>query len=230
MPTHAPAILHPYGHLDHASVILAAGEYPRHPLALSALRSARNLVCCDGAASAVARRSSLRPTAIIGDFDSLPPSLHRRFPDAIFHHVPDQETNDLTKAFRYCLARGWRAPIILGASGKREDHFLGNVALLAEYSADAPGIRMLTDHGLFFVVRGEARFRCDKDRPVSLFSFDPAQRLTATGLQYPLDNLPLTSLWRATLNAATAPIVTLRPALPSPILVYLTHPEPPSRA
>lgn len=222
--------LHPYHRLDHATVILAAGAFPRHSLALSALRTAQHLVCCDGAVRAIAQRPDLHPSAVVGDFDSLPPSIRHRFPDTVFHHDSDQETNDLTKAFRYCLARGWRSPVILGASGKREDHFLGNISLLADYSAESSGVRMLTDHGLFFVVRNEARFRCDVGSHVSLFSFDPAQRLTASGLLYPLEDLPLATLWRATLNTATAPVVSLRAASPSPILVYLAHPEPQFRA
>ena len=208
-----------------SAAILAAGDFPRHPLARAALDSARHLVCCDGAARALARRSTRVPDAVVGDFDSLPPSLLRRWPAAVFHRVDEQETNDLSKAFRFCLSRRWRDLVILGASGGREDHFLGNFALLADFSALAPRVRMLTDHGLFFVVRAPARFRCGAGRRISLFSLDPAQRLSAEGLRYPVRDLSLSTLWRATLNIADQDVVTLRPATPSPVIVYLCHPS-----
>ena len=216
-------LLHPDRGLLRATVILANGDFPRHPLARAALDSARHLICCDGAARALARRSARVPAAVVGDFDSLPPFLRRRWPASVFHHVTEQESNDLTKAFRFCLARRWRNLVLLGAAGGREDHFLGNFALLADFSAADPGIRMLTDHGLFFAVRSDARFRCGAGRRISLFSLDPAQRLTAEGLQYPLDDLPVDTLWRATLNVATQDVVSLRLAVPSPVLVYLCH-------
>ena len=50
-------------------------------------------------------------------------------------HVTEQETNDLNKAFRYCLANGWTDIVILGATGKREDHTLGNIGLLMAVEA-----------------------------------------------------------------------------------------------
>lgn len=204
--------------------ILAAGDFPRHPLARAILDSARHLVCCDGAACALAHRSPRIPDAVVGDFDSLPPSLLRRWPASVFHPVAEQDTNDLAKAFRFCRSRRWRNPVILGASGRREDHFLANLALLADFSETDPGTRMVTDHGQYLVIRGEATIPCGAGRPVSLFSFDPAQRLASTGLQYPLDGVPLDRLWRAALNVATADAFTLRPATPSPVLVYLCHP------
>ena len=217
-------LLDPDAGLDHATVVLTNGDFPRHPLTRTTLRNARRLVCCDGAAAALARHCpDLAPDAIVGDFDSLSPAVRRRYPADRFHAVAEQETNDLAKSLRFCRARRWKAPVVLGASGKREDHFLGNVALLADAADDFPGIRMLTDHGLFLVVRGPARIRCGAGRAVSLFSFDPAQRLTASGLRYPLDDLPLAPFWRATLNTATAETIALEPALPAPILVYLAH-------
>ena len=213
--------------MRNATVILAAGDFPSHPLALEALDSARHLVCCDGAVRALARRGRPAPDVVVGDFDSLPASARRHFPDALFHHEAEQDTNDLAKAFRFCLARRWPDPVILGASGRREDHFLANFALLADFSVDAPGIRMLTDHGLFLVLRYGARIRCGAGRAVSLFSLDPAQRLSSEGLRYPLDGVALDSLWRATLNVADRDVVSLSLERPSPVIVYLAHPGRP---
>ena len=215
----------PESGLDGATVLLADGDFPRHQLALRTLRAARRIVCCDGAADALARREpGLVPAAVGGDFDSAGTLARRRFPAAVFHHDPDQETNDLDKAFRLCLRRRWGRLVVLGATGRREDHTLGNVARLADYAAEAPGIRMVTDHGLFLALRGDAQIRCGTGRAVSLFSFDPAQRLTSEGLEWPLRDLAPDTLWRATLNRANADEFALHLARPSTVLVFLAHP------
>ena len=220
----------PESGLSGATVILANGDFPRHPLALGTLRAARRIVCCDGAADALARRTDLVPAAVVGDFDSAGRTARRRFPASVFLHDPDQETNDLTKAFRLCRRHRWGRIVLLGATGRREDHTLGNLALLADYSGAVPGIRLVSDYGIAFAVRSDATIRCGVGRAVSLVSPDPGQRLTATGLQWPLDDLPMDALWRGTLNRAAAASFTLRLARPSPVLVYLAHPAAPRRS
>ena len=73
-----------------------------------------------------------QPDIIIGDGDSLSETNRLKYADLIFHN-PDQETNDQTKAVQYLLSKGKRKIAIVGATGKREDHTIGNVSLLMEY-------------------------------------------------------------------------------------------------
>ena len=44
-----------------------------------------------------------------------------------FVRVAEQETNDLDKAIRLCRERGWGDLVVVGATGLREDHAIGNV-------------------------------------------------------------------------------------------------------
>ena len=117
------------------TVILADGEYPAEGIPATLLAQARYVVCCDGAADAYTARGGI-PSAIVGDGDSIGRTTAQRFRD-ILHIVPDQETNDLTKAFSFCMEQGRRELTILGATGGREDHAIGNIALLADYARQA---------------------------------------------------------------------------------------------
>ena len=211
--------------LSGATVLLANGDFPRHPLARNTLRAARRIVCCDGAADALARREpALAPAAVVGDFDSAGTTARRRYPPALFHHDPDQDTNDLDKAFRFAMRRRWGARlVVLGATGRREDHALGNIARLADFASEAPAIRMVTDHGIFVTLVASGRIRCGAGRPVSVFSFDPGQRIDSEGLVWPLRALATVPLWRATLNRAGDDVIALRLSRPTPVLVYLAH-------
>jgi thiamine pyrophosphokinase len=119
-------------HLSHKKVvILADGSFPTHPEPLRLLREASFIACCDGAAAALTD-FGIEPGVVIGDLDSLSRELEERYRDRLVPD-PDQETNDLTKAVKWCVRHGATELVILGATGKREDHTLGNISLLASY-------------------------------------------------------------------------------------------------
>lgn len=113
------------------AVILANGDYPTAPQPLQLLRQAPYICCCDGGANEYIARGHM-PHIIIGDGDSLCPAYRERYA-ALIHHNPDQETNDQTKAVQYLHALGMHRIAIVGATGKREDHTIGNLSLLIEY-------------------------------------------------------------------------------------------------
>ena len=187
--------------LSMKTVILANGTFPTHPVPLARLRDAELIVCCDGAAEKLVAQG-FEPGIIIGDLDSVTPGLKERYRNILVQDS-DQETNDLTKAVNWCIAAGIREVAILGATGIREDHTLGNISLLADYSSMIDAV-MLTDTGSFRVYDRSVTIDSRPGQQVSLFSIDPAITVTSTGLRYPLDNLRLHSWWRGTLNEAAA--------------------------
>ena len=62
--------------------------------------------------------------------------------------MEDQEINDLTKSVRFAHTQGYREVLILGATGLREDHTLGNISLLMDYAHLFKRVEMLSDYGL----------------------------------------------------------------------------------
>jgi thiamine pyrophosphokinase len=182
------------------TVILADGDYPSTKNPLDALHNAETIVCCDGAAAALIEHGII-PDKIVGDMDSLSAELKERFGDRIIH-FSEQENNDLTKAFNVCLAAGCKKIIILGATGKREDHSLGNLSLLVDYAEKIPDIKLITDYGEFFVALKSGTFPCSPGEKLSFFAVDPDTRVTSGGLKFPMNSLLLNRWWRATLNEA----------------------------
>ena len=177
------------------AVILGNGDYPSHPYPLNVLRQAPYVVCCDGAADEYIRRGFL-PDAIIGDGDSLSPENREKFA-TIFHQVKDQETNDQTKAVRFLKAQGKQQIAIIGGTGKREDHTLGNISLLTDYMQEGLKVRMITDHGIFIPACNTQVFTSEPGQQVSIFNFG-AKGLKAEGLIYPLSDF--NNWWQGTLN------------------------------
>lgn len=178
------------------TVILANGEFPSHPIALSLLDNCKYLVCCDGAINNLVKACK-QPDAIVGDCDSLSEENLVRFA-GIIHRIPEQETNDLTKAVHFCLQQGRTKLTILGATGKREDHTIANVSLLCEYMKDAD-VEMVTDYGIFTAINTDSLFESKAGQQVSLFCIDRC-RLTSYNLLYPIKDQIFTNWWQATLN------------------------------
>lgn len=179
------------------AVILANGEYPTHPLPLQLLAAARFVVCCDGAANEYIAKGHT-PNVIIGDGDSLSPANKERF-SSIIQHIPDQETNDQTKAVLFLQRQGYRKIAILGATGKREDHTLGNISLLIDYMKAGIEVRTITDYGMFIPARDTQTFAAQPGQQISILNFG-AKGLRGEGLVYPLSDF--TNWWQGTLNEA----------------------------
>ncbi|MDR0977093.1 MAG: thiamine diphosphokinase [Prevotellaceae bacterium] len=198
------------------AVIVANGDYPTHPLPLSRMAGAACVVCCDGGADPYIAHGRV-PDAIVGDGDSLSAGNRRRYAHLI-HYVPDQETNDQTKAVRYLVQQGYRRISIVGATGKREDHTLGNISLLMEYMRMGVEVCMFTDYGLFIPCRDTHTFASRRGQQVSIFNFT-ARDIRADGLAYPL--FDFTTWWQGTLNECTADAFTLHAS--GDYLVFLTY-------
>ena len=183
------------------TVILADGTFPAGREALECLQKAARVICCDGAARSLISYGR-EPDKIVGDLDSLSAEFKKRFADRI-EHISEQESNDLSKAFRYCCKNNFDNIVILGATGKREDHTLGNISLLADFSRRFADIRILTDTGVFLAVKSGQTVPAVPGQAVSIFNpAGRAVRATSQGLKYPLNDLELNIWWCATLNTA----------------------------
>ena len=201
------------------AVILANGEYPAHELPLRLLAEAQFVVCCDGAANEYISRGHT-PDVIIGDGDSLLPEYKKRF-SSIILQISDQETNDQTKAVHYLQSKGIRKIAIVGATGKREDHTLGNISLLMDYMRAGADVRTYTDHGVFIPCRDTRTFACRPGQQVSIINFN-ARNLHGLGLVYPLSDF--TNWWQGTLNECTGTEFTIEAE--GEYLVFLNFPQP----
>lgn len=206
-------------------VILSDGQFPTEPYPLYLLDSAEGVVCCDGAFEKwQGRYPSRLPLAIVGDMDSLSPALQASLADIIVKE-DEQDYNDLTKAMRWILREHPEVDeiVILGATGLREDHTVGNLGLLMEYTRLLPlgsrKVSMVSDFGTAFAISDSCDLHLGEGRRFSLFSADNTLRISSVGLQWPTDEVVFDAWWKATLNRTVAPVVSLHFNHPAPALV-----------
>lgn len=215
-------------------VIICDGAFPKSEFPRYLIRNADFIVCCDGALRKFLRNSKAifgsdrLPDLVIGDMDSLSGTMKKRYGDIIVQ-VDEQEHNDQTKAFRWVMENisDIGHIYIIGATGEREDHTIGNISLLMEYarSYDLAGmeieVEMVTDHATIFAVTDTFGMDCGTGRRVSIFSPDNSLRIHSEGLEWPLDDVVFDNWWKATLNRASADRVRLEFSHSSIALIML---------
>ena len=180
------------------AVVVGGGDFPLHSRPLSLLNDAARVVCCDGAADEYIAQG-LTPWRIVGDGDSLSAEAKTKYSD-IIRINPDQETNDQTKAIEYLAHKGYRDIAIVAATGRREDHTLGNISLLIEYLRMGLNVRIYTDYGMMVACRDNQSFKAPIGSAVSIFGFG-TKGMQSEGLAYPIRDF--SSWWQGTLNKTT---------------------------
>lgn len=216
-------------------VIIADGTFPTHPHPIEILKKADIIICCDGAILNLP--NNISPNYIIGDMDTLSAELQERYHNIIVKSNC-QETNDLTKSVSFALGlipEGTNGKIyILGATGKREDHAIGNISLLGEYYKHinrplAPfnnimhkgvTINIITDNGIFYGYNTSCSLDCAIGDSFSIFAFDSSLQITSNGLEYQTSGVTFDYWWRATLNKSTSTKVELMLNHNAPFIIY----------
>ena len=216
------------------AVIVGNGQFPKREYPLYLLESADYVVCCDGALDTYLRhfrgRNLRRPDVVIGDMDSLSKKTAERFRD-IAVKIDEQETNDQSKAFHYILEHFPDVDTvhILGATGKREDHTIGNLSLLMEYAREMRRqdcgrtvfVDIVSDWSTAFAITDTCTLDVGEGRSVSIICPDNSLNIKSEGLVWPTDNVVFDNLWQATLNRASADRISLTFSHPSIALIIL---------
>ena len=216
------------------AVIVGNGQFPKKESPLYLLESADYVVCCDGALDTYLRhfsgRNLRRPDVVVGDMDSLSKKTAERFRD-IAVKIDEQETNDQSKAFHYILEHFPDVDTIhiLGATGKREDHTIGNLSLLMEYAREMRRqdcgrtvfVDIVSDWSTAFAITDSCTLDVGEGRSVSIICPDNSLNIKSEGLIWPTDNVVFDNLWQATLNRASADRISLTFSHPSIALIIL---------
>lgn len=213
-------------------VIICDGAFPKKEYPHYLIRQADFVICCDGALTKFLKHSKKifgtdrLPDLVIGDMDTLSSTMQKKYSDIIVRES-EQEHNDQTKAVRWALKNIENIGTIhiLGATGGRADHTIGNLSLLMEYTRmfdlGNTGIEAVDDEGTIFPITDTIEFDCGQGRKISIFSPDNTLRIKSQGLSYKTDDVVFDNWWKATLNQADEDVVRLEFNHPSMALVIM---------
>lgn len=201
-------------------VIICDGIFPKTEYPKYLIRTADFIICCDGALTKFIRNShkifgeDRLPDLVIGDMDTLSTAMQRKYSEIIIKET-EQEHNDQTKAVRWAINNisDIDSIHILGATGGRADHTIGNLSLLMEYTRmfdlDEIMIEAVSDEGIVFPINDTTEFECGEGREISIFSPDNTLKIKSEGLIYKTDDVVFDNWWKASLNKASEDKVRL---------------------
>ena len=204
--------------LKNPLVIIADGEFPSHKTPLGILKESSSILACDGAADTLVDQG-YTPDVILGDLDSLSDQSKIEYTDHIVE-TPDQSQNDLRKALDYAKGNNISDITIIGASGKREDHMIGNIFSLLDYK-DLK-IKLYTDTGIFTCIHESQNIESFKGQQVSIFTSDNTIKITSNNLKYNFNDNNISSIYIGALNESLSDFFELEISHGS-LLIFQTY-------
>ena len=168
------------------ALILANGNPPSKRLFQKYLASADWFICADGGAN-TAVRFGCAPNLIIGDLDSVKIETLIHFRKSEVKKLKDQNSTDLEKALTAAIRKKCTEIVVLGATGGRLDHAIGNLSALAKFSRKTT-IKFIDDTGEFIPVGHKLEITLPVGTSISLLPLSRCSAIVTTGLKWNLNN------------------------------------------
>ncbi|MCX7981776.1 MAG: thiamine diphosphokinase [Syntrophales bacterium] len=147
------------------------------------------VICANGGAK-YAWRAEIRPTLIVGDFDSLSREIKRHYqkeniPYQVYPTAKDE--TDAIIAYRQACLMAPDEIWLFGALGGRVDHFLANLSLLLMGEREGVFVKIVDEKCEMFLVSGDKVIEGKEGDVVSLLAlFEDAAGVDLEGFLYPL--------------------------------------------
>ncbi|MCD8365738.1 MAG: thiamine diphosphokinase [Clostridiales bacterium] len=146
------------------------------------------------------REAEILPDEILGDFDSVNPGalqfFQDRCPERIHVYPPEKDETDTELAILRALEMGADSITILGGTGTRLDHVLGNLQLLKMAMEAGTECAIVDPHNRIRMIRERTEI-CREEQfgtYVSLIPFTPqVEGLTLRGFAYEVEEFTLES-------------------------------------
>lgn len=174
-------------------LIVSGGVSPRKADLLKHEKNADITIAVDGAA-AVFDRYALSPDYIIGDIDTADPKTVSRLESggsSIIKLQRAKNETDTEAAMNHALKAGADEIVILGATGRRMDHTLANLAMLVRALHAGVHCRMIDNYNEMWAATGEHGFNGRIGQTVSIHPLTGDIIVNARNLEYPLEHLAL---------------------------------------
>lgn len=184
------------------AIIIGGGDAPSEELIHRYLDENSIIIAADGGAN-VLYNYGINPDYLLGDFDSIAPHILEKMKTScpIINFPIDKDYTDSDLALDKAKELGASEVIFLGCTGKRLDHFLGNICVI--YRALKMGIKayIIDQCNVIYLSDKSLTLEGIEGDSFSLLSyFENVKGLTIKGAKYPLENFDLSTSNNLTLS------------------------------
>ncbi|TMM32105.1 thiamine diphosphokinase [Polaribacter aestuariivivens] len=142
-----------------------------------------DMICATDGAYQYLKNNEIIPDFISGDFDSI-----KDIPDTIeIISTPNQDFTDFDKILQILFEKGFYTIDVFGASGKEQDHFLGNLHTALQWKEKLK-LTFFDNHGKYFLAQKTTTIFDVLDKTISLIPFPKTTNIVTKGLKYSLNN------------------------------------------
>jgi thiamine pyrophosphokinase len=147
----------------------------------------KKVICADGAYR-YAQELGINADLIIGDFDSfdindLPQNIE------VKKFSSDKDETDGELALNEAISRGAENIYIIGAGGRREDHFFANIILLYIALKNGVNAKIISDYSEILMFDGDISLNVKKGYYLSIVPFkDSLHIINTEGLKYKISD------------------------------------------
>ncbi|MEO9572152.1 MAG: thiamine diphosphokinase [Polaribacter sp.] len=159
--------------------LLLNGEPPKNITNISDYE----IICATDGAYHFLEKNKIKPNFISGDFDSIE-NLPK---DIEVIHTPNQNFTDFDKILHILFEKGFKTVDVFGASGKEQDHFLGNLHTAILWK-EKLSLTFFDNHSCYFLADKKTEILNSVDKTISLVPFPEAKNIRTKGLQYSLND------------------------------------------
>jgi len=150
------------------------------------------LICADGGANNASLAGRM-PNLLIGDLDSITPEVLNQCKNTgcrIERFPCEKDETDLELALNCAEAEARlvseRDIWLYGATGKRIDHFMGNIALMLAYARKGYRIHLEDPEHEIWILQSRELIKGSVGQELSLIALSEKAVVTTEGLRYPL--------------------------------------------
>lgn len=173
------------------SVIISGGEAPSYELVKKELENSYYLICADSGANCL-YKYGLYPDIILGDLDSIDKSALHHFEinkTDIIRFKREKDFTDTYAAVKKAVELGCNEIVLLGCTGSRIDHILGNIGILLECLKLKVCAVMKDEHNTISIINNSTNIQGKKGDIFSLIPYgENIEGLNIIGAKYPLEN------------------------------------------
>ena len=175
-------------------VIVSGGTPPSNELLYKELKTSSYLICADSGANCV-YNYNLSPNFIIGDLDSIDVNALNYFKSKKVHileYPPDKDFTDTEIAIDKAINLGADEIVLLGCTGNRLDHTLGNIGMLLKCLKLDISASIKDNNNTLLLTDKNISIKGNKGDTFSVLPYgDIIYSLSITGAKYNLKDIKL---------------------------------------
>lgn len=163
------------------AVIIGSGDISDYEYIKGFLRSGDFIICADGGIRH-AEAMGIEADILIGDFDSLPPSVKTNA--EIIRYPAKKDLTDGELCVEYAAEKGADETLLIGMTGTRLDHTINNILLLFK----CRGGRLIDGYNEIYALEGSLEIENRTGKTLSVIPvYGDLEGVVMRGFEYPLN-------------------------------------------